>query len=444
MVGLIATAILLAAPLPTEAGRWPFRQQIGGPRAFPRNGSVAAPQSDYTDSWLVGGAGLSSQCTNATYTTTGGQTLAITRATTKYCAKSDGTLVLLSANKVAVEADGLLVEGSRTNLVLRSQEFDNAAWSSDSHAVVTPNNVVAPDGTMTADTVTLVAGATAGQAYRYQALANESSGTKYTRSVYVKAGTVQYVGLVGPYSAGSVYSIFTLSGAGSVANSGGAIGQIDRLGSTAWYRIQTRITAASNTTSFLTLSIGDTAVHAIPFNAWTAAGTESVVFWGAQMEVGLTASSQIPTTTTAVASSPDLVSTVPTPSISAVGCVAVTFLSTADSDAARLVGTSTAVAPIILGLSIDVPQNVGGFWFDVSHKALASTTNRTGLSTVARSYWVSGGLIGADFNGVTATPDTNTGLDLSTIYLGSSASDFWFFGHLKDIKWGQSTTGCTL
>lgn len=50
---------------------------------------------------------------------------------------------------------GYLSENARTNFCLYSQEFDNAAWVSGGGGIaVDPDTEVAPDGTMTADTLT--------------------------------------------------------------------------------------------------------------------------------------------------------------------------------------------------------------------------------------------------------------------------------------------------
>jgi hypothetical protein len=56
-------------------------------------------------------------------------------------------------NPTTGESLGLLVEEQRTNLLLRSEEFDNASWT-NSASLVTANTAVAPNGTLTADTLT--------------------------------------------------------------------------------------------------------------------------------------------------------------------------------------------------------------------------------------------------------------------------------------------------
>ena len=64
-----------------------------------------------------------------------------------------GVVKTADEHQARFEEEGLLIEESRTNLQPYSQEFDNAAWSKVGSSI-TANSVAAPDGTMTADTLT--------------------------------------------------------------------------------------------------------------------------------------------------------------------------------------------------------------------------------------------------------------------------------------------------
>lgn len=86
-----------------------------------------------------------------------------TRAGVKYVADKNGLLIPVAHSTPAFgyvhDADGALVQGlltgpSRTNLVTRSQEFDNAAWAKAPGVTVTANAATAPDGTATMDLLT--------------------------------------------------------------------------------------------------------------------------------------------------------------------------------------------------------------------------------------------------------------------------------------------------
>jgi hypothetical protein len=73
-----------------------------------------------------------------------------------YRFNQSGVLELMGNNVPRIDYTNtcpeLLIEGERTNLLLRSQELDNASWQK-SGVTVTANDAIAPDGTMTADKI---------------------------------------------------------------------------------------------------------------------------------------------------------------------------------------------------------------------------------------------------------------------------------------------------
>ena len=86
------------------------------------------------------------------------------------------------ANTPRRTSAGLLVEAAGTNLLLQSQTFDNASWTA-TNATVTANSAVAPDGTLTADTVT--ATAAFGRIHQFVTY----TAVPHTLSVFVRKGT---------------------------------------------------------------------------------------------------------------------------------------------------------------------------------------------------------------------------------------------------------------
>jgi hypothetical protein len=80
------------------------------------------------------------------------------------------------------EANGVLIEGASTNIQIRSEEFDDAAWTK-TRATVTANDTTAPDGTVTADK--LAEDATASNTHRVSEVFTSNS-SPWTFSVYVK------------------------------------------------------------------------------------------------------------------------------------------------------------------------------------------------------------------------------------------------------------------
>jgi hypothetical protein len=87
----------------------------------------------------------------------------------------------------------ILLEPQRTNLVLRSEEFNNASFQKN-FSSVSANTTTAPDGTLTADTWT--GDGTSGIHYLAQTV-SATSGVAYTQSVFAKKGTNNFLQILG-------------------------------------------------------------------------------------------------------------------------------------------------------------------------------------------------------------------------------------------------------
>jgi hypothetical protein len=197
-------------------------------------------------------------------------------------------------NPTTGESLGLLVEEQRTNLLLRSEEFETS-WTA-SEATVTANQIDAPNGTTTADLYT-TSGSTGVEHYVTQVFTAASS-TNYTASVYVKAGTGSAFGLqyrvAGAWVGGNVLTSFNLSTQVATIDSGTATASITPVGN-GWFRC--RITATSSV-----------AGGSPQFRIATGDGSGTIYAWGAQLEAGAFPTSYIPTTTAAVTRSADVAS----------------------------------------------------------------------------------------------------------------------------------------
>jgi hypothetical protein len=182
-------------------------------------------------------------------------------------------------------------DGGVRNLLDRSEEFDDAAWTKvGSNAVA--NSTTAPDGASTGDTARLNVGATlnvpalglftSSAIYLSQPTASAITATSHTYSVYVKGGAglshVQLrVGTSASLNPAVAATIIRLSdgvvvdGTGIVSDAGNG-----------WWRVSLPFTATA-------------AVHHCGVWFWnsssiaSAAGTEGIFLWGAQLELGPTA-----------------------------------------------------------------------------------------------------------------------------------------------------------
>lgn len=137
---------------------------------------------------------------------------------------------------------GFLIEQQSTNLLLYSEEFDNAAWTK-SAATVTANATTAPTGTVIADK--LVESAANSNHSATQA-ATVSSGAAYTASCFFKAAERTQCGFE-IFTGASVYkAIFDLSTGAFISSAGTGTYTIQAC-QNGWYRIT--ITATTTTTT---------------------------------------------------------------------------------------------------------------------------------------------------------------------------------------------------
>jgi hypothetical protein len=240
---------------------------------------------------FVWGAQLEIRSSATAYTAT--TTQAITNYIPKLQTAASG-VARFDNNPTTGESLGLLIEESRTNLLTYSSQFDDASWTK-SATTITPNIVVAPDGTLTGDLL-LETATTAG--HYIQQTVNVTNGTVYTASCYIKPNgrtTIEFY-------MGFVFNIkFDLTGNGSVtAVTGGTGGTITSVGN-GWFRITATGTASSTSATIF-------ALYGIPDSGYAGDSFKGWFIWGAQFEAGSFATSYIPTVASQVTRAADAAS----------------------------------------------------------------------------------------------------------------------------------------
>jgi hypothetical protein len=240
---------------------------------------------------------------------------AFSRASTATYFDSTGTLQTAAIDVVRVnydpetlEPEGILTEDAATNLLFRSQEFDNVYWVK-TQTTISANSAVAPDGTLTMDG--LVASAVNASHYiEFNLTSGVLSAQNTAESIYVKRGISQQVQFF-CYGVGNWHQSFTFNfDTGAIifsADSGG--GQVtedfgvQQINSDTWRLFISGYPDTSGTNRRFRLNYSNSS------GSFTFAGdalSVGVYVWGAQLEIGDRHTSYIPTVATAVTRAADM------------------------------------------------------------------------------------------------------------------------------------------
>jgi hypothetical protein len=179
-----------------------------------------------------------------------------------------------------VNAAGL-IEVMYYNLATYSEMFSDISWNKPS-AILTPNTTIAPNGTLTADTLT---GTGASTNNRLNQGINTLASTTYTHSIYAKKGTNDFIQLYGSNAVFGldVWANFDLNN--GVLGSVGALttATITDVGN-GWYRCT--VTGATTTGGSSSSYILQLIAAANTTRAFSNTLNTSVFIWGAQFVEG--------------------------------------------------------------------------------------------------------------------------------------------------------------
>lgn len=238
-----------------------------------------------------------------------------TRATTATTVDRNGLLISVAAGVARSYYDpatgaylGYLAEGARTNLCLQSENFTiGSQWTNSSGSItVVTDTDIAPDGTLTADTLTDESAAAVNGARQTFTVADDA--LTHVFSVFIKktVGAVNFAGFQIRYTGGTpldARAVFNTNTGEFTTNSGAPI--LSVFSFPEYWRVT--VAKANNAT-------GNTSFDCSVVPAWNDTGTitpaasavGSKVVWGAQLEKASFSSSYIPTTTIAVARNADV------------------------------------------------------------------------------------------------------------------------------------------
>jgi hypothetical protein len=170
-------------------------------------------------------------------------------------------------------------------LLLRSEEFDNAAWTK-TRSSITSNTIVAPDGTLTGDK--LVEDTTASNTHQVSQPASLTAGT-HTYSIFAKAGERS---VLQTFRSNLNIDLFTHTFNLSTGTASGTGASIVSVGNS-WYLCISTVTVNATGSTGINFSINNGST-----NSYTGDGTSGIYLWGAQLEQSTTVGEYIPTTST--------------------------------------------------------------------------------------------------------------------------------------------------
>lgn len=208
--------------------------------------------------------------------------------------------------KVYQAVQGILVEKGTTNVLLYSEQFDNAAWVK-TNATVTPNTTIAPDGTTTADTLT--------DSSIEQLVTIPGTAVPWEFSVCVKKDTIttrfpEFVLRLystGPSAFENYVQLNTNTGAIISRFSVGTVdASVADMGD--YWRISIMVTNVDQTTAIIRIRPAFSSTLGGGFDVTV---TGSIVVWGAQLEQKAYATTYMATTSVAATRSAETL-TLPT------------------------------------------------------------------------------------------------------------------------------------
>ena len=377
-----------------------------------------------------------------------GPSITFTRTGTATFFDASGTLTTATTNEPRFDHNpstgaslGLLIEESRTNSMIRSAEFDDAAWNK-ANTTITANSATAPDGTTTADTLNSSNG-TAIMAINNTPQVSYAAGT-YTWSWFVKTNGWQWVQLRSSAALSSAYANFDIVN-GVVGTASGATASLVNVGS-GWFRISVTFAAAAATGDWALNLV--TATNSARNSSTTGNGTSGIYIWGAQLEQGAFPTSYIPTTNAAVARGADVAVVTPISSfVTQTGDESLfaefsAYTYGATGAFPRIVQldqgstTTNRYGPHLVQSSSTVfvsyfSNNVSQFSGNTSPTYSLNSTAKTasGIASNNARHAFSGTLIGADDTSITLRTSQNTHLQLGRDGGGGSSLN----GHIRKV-----------
>jgi hypothetical protein len=189
------------------------------------------------------------------------------------------------------------VRGSGQNAFTQSQDYTQAVWSKTG-STITAASIIAPNGTLTGQTLNEDTSSTQHNILRSgpEVL---SIGATYTMSVFAKQAGRSVIFMQSLITFAKSY--FDIANGTVLSSGAGMTSTITSVGD-GWFRCAVTFVCDSTNNSIRVIA----ATTGNGVQTYTGTGIASVYLWGAQMELGATANTYIPTTTAAIYGTPTL------------------------------------------------------------------------------------------------------------------------------------------
>ena len=337
---------------------------------------------------------------------------------------------------VTLQPRGLLVEEQRTNLLVRSEEFDNAAWAQVA-VTVSANAAVAPNGTTTADRVV----PTATTAQHYVSTQFASAASTYTMTVYAKADGYNWIWFNATATGSPANDLCWFDVANGVTGTAqaGATTSIVSVGN-GWYRCVCSWTAFTVGSPVVWIAVASADNQS---GGFTGDGVSGAFIWGAQLEAGAFATSYIPTVASTVTRSADVATITGQNFAQWYGPTAGTFIA----EVGRFSSVNSTATAAFLSATDNPASND---WILMFGDGLNTTAqyfnNGTTQASMPLSPITSGGKMSfayalndfaANVNGGAVSTDTSGTLstDITVLRIGAFAANPTFLnGHIRSIN----------
>lgn len=378
-------------------------------------------------------AGMTPACACTAPTGAKGEALTFTRASSGTCLVgsttsgiANGDMVTCSTNQSRVMPGGdgsgglgLLVEGTRTNTSLRSQELENAVWVPLNNGIAAPtitaNAAVAPDGTTTAERFQAAAATGANYSELFQT-AGCTASTASTASIFIKGN-----GTSGSFDFGVSGSTAVCTQCTYVAGS--------------W----SRCTIPFNLGGTPGIFFGPTSPGV---NAGCGGQAADVFLWGPDCEVGAYATSYIATVGAPVTRATDSAKFGGVAAVASTGSAAATVILY--SGTVDAVNHPAVISTNAGGRYVYAWEQIGARFFDGTNTFVQALTYTPNVAKRIFSFWSgASATVGSSTDNLSTSGAFDGTMDTANLYVGSSdTAGETLDGVIKRVCVDPSTSRC--